>query len=1166
MKLERALLVLGALFAFAAVCFGQLNRASLSGTITDASGAVVPSAKITVTNDVTHDQLTTTSNGSGVYDLVAIPIGTYTVVVEKEGFANNTSSGVHLLMGASVLLDFTLAVKSVAQQVEVKTEAPAMLMEERSSTEGTLIETTQLAEMPLQVSGEKRDPSSFFQTIPGFVASTAGFQNNINGGMGGYSEIQMDGVSADTYAAMRGAMEGSPSVEVMDEFKVVQSIAPEYGATGGSFISFVSKSGTNQLHGDAYDYVRNQDLDGRSFFASNVAVDQQNEIGATLGGPVVLPKIYNGHNKTFFFVNFTLYLYHSTTAGAVYTLPTPAMQGGDLTGFLGSQIGTDQLGRPVYSGEIYDPSTTRSDGAGGFIRDPLTYNGKLNMINPAVFSSVSKKWNSFYPSGISSALVNNYVGASGLSSTWNDDIFGKIDQNIRTGRLLVSYRIENDHSKSSFNLPAFFGGNPSDSQLMDPTVTWTQPLAGGRAVNVAGATVMRNHARGFQTNATDGVGANLIGLTGTYNPGTPQVGIAGPYQNNFPNNYEGIWTPQQDELETTQGAQDVVTITKGKHTIKFGDIYQRFRTNYPTTLFANGRFLFNATETNLPDAFSSATGNSYASFLLGDVDSATVYGPNIDAERYWSDNIFIQDEHRVTPKLTLTYGLDWDLQNILSAPFNDMSQWDPTVANPGCGGCLGAQTFLGFGTGTLNRKRFLTMDKHQFSPRLGFAYLITPKTTIRGSYGFVYGPIGQALSAAWADHQGFLREFTTESTNGGVTPAFNWDNGFPISRFNTTIPTLDPTIANGDATSYVGKGTPKPPDVQLINFTVQRQIPGNIVLSIAYIGNMSHHVGTVNDQLFNQLNYAQYGYLGSLLTAPYNSPGAVAAGIVAPYPGFQGSVAQALRPYPQYLGINGDSSFIGNDAYNSMQIKAQKTFSNGLSFLIGWTYSKQLGDVDYLPGYFAAGIQNAYNMRTEKAVTSVDMPNVVVANYVYELPVGSGRKFLHGNDVLSKYILGGWSLSGVHTYDAGTPMVFSTNGRLPTTADTLTQVVSPLRADVISGVNPIVGSGCGGSFNPTVDVLLNRAAFADPAPYTFGNAPRLASYARSCASFNENMSLLKTAPIREKANLEFGFDVFNVFNRRHFGAPDSDIDDTTFGYVGSAGPGRTAQLHLKLKW
>ena len=1161
-KLERAFLLFWALIAFATVCSGQMDRASLSGTVKDASGAVVPETKITATNDATHSEVTVSSNASGVYDLVALPVGVYTVVAEKTGFSRNVSSGVQLVTGAALRLDFTMAIGSVTQQIEVKTEAPAMLMDERSSAYGTLVETQQLDEMPLEVSGQKRDPTSFYAVVPG--VSGAGFQNNINGGQGGYSEVMMDGVSANYNMVLHGAMIHAPSVEIVDEFKVVQSIAPEYGATGGSFLSFVTKSGTNTLHGDAYDYIRNQMMDGRSFFAQNVAVDQQNEIGFSLGGPVVIPKVYNGRDKTFFFTNFTEFIYHSTAAGTVYTLPTPAMQGGDFSALLGSQVGTDTLGRPIFSGEIYDPSTTRSDGQGGFIRDPFDYNGQLNHIDPSAFSAVSSKWQSHYPTlNYPNQITNNYIGHSGLNTNNNQDFWLKIDQNIGTGRLNVSYKLSRNVSDSSFTLPAFFGGNPGYARAQAVTMSYNKPL-GGKALNVVSLTLQRSNQLGFQTNPTSNVGGTSIGLTGTYDPGTPVVVISGPY------GQLGLHTPHQAQLDTMPYLSDIMTITKGKHTIKFGGNHNRYRTNFPTTLNSNGLFSFNPGETNLPDAFASATGYGYASFLLGDVDSSTLWHPNTDTERYWNANFFVQDEHRVNSKLTLSYGLNYELQNILASEHDDISQFDPSVPNPGAGGLLGAQTFIGFGPGRVNRKRFLNMNLHQFGPRVGFAYILTPKTTIRGSYGIAYGPVGQALSSAWVTHQGFLVQLSDTSANGGVTPAFNWDGGFPLSKFNTQ-PSLIPAIDNGSADGWIGTGTPKVPQIQLLNFTVQQQLPGKVLLSAAYIGNLAHHLGSVNNQQLNQLDYssffAKYGsQAGSLLTQDINSAAAVAAGISPPYAGFQGSVAQALRPYPQFLGINGETSFLGNSSYSGLQIKAQKNFSNGLSFLLGYTISKNLSDQDTMPGYFAAGAQNAYNLRAEKSVTSTDLPQALVASYVYELPVGTGKKFLHGNDVFSRYLLGGWALSGVHNYNEGTPLGFTTSVRLPTTGDSLASTNPTVRPDEVSGASPLSGISCGGSFDPATDNYLNRSAFTDPAPFTFGNAPRLSSNARACAYFNENFALLKRVPIKEHAKLEFGFDVFNAFNRRQFGGPDTNIDDSSFGVISGSGPGRSAQVHAKIIW
>jgi hypothetical protein len=257
---------------------------------------------------------------------------------------------------------------------------------------------------------------------------------------------------------------------------------------------------------------------------------------------------------------------------------------------------------------------------------------------------------------------------------------------------------------------------------------------------------------------------------------------------------------------------------------------------------------------------------------------------------------------------------------------------------------------------------------------------------------------------------------------------------------------------------------------------------------------------------------------------------------------------------------------IGNSTYHAAQVKVQKRYSKGLSFLVGYTLSKNLTDVDSTPGYFAAGVQDAYNRRAEKALSSIDSPHQVVASYTYELPFGPGKKLLSGTDPFSKYVAGGWSVSGIHTYRAGTPIGVSTNLRLPTTGDSLSLSAPPVRPNWVGGVDALTGVSCRG-FDPARDLYLNRAAFSDPAPFTFGNAPRLLPNVRGCAYSDENISVMKYMPITERGiNLRFGADFFNIFNRHHFSGPSTNIDNTNFGSISGAGPPRIIQLHMKLFW
>jgi hypothetical protein len=277
-------------------------------------------------------------------------------------------------------------------------------------------------------------------------------------------------------------------------------------------------------------------------------------------------------------------------------------------------------------------------------------------------------------------------------------------------------------------------------------------------------------------------------------------------------------------------------------------------------------------------------------------------------------------------------------------------------------------------------------------------------------------------------------------------------------------------------------------------------------------------------------------------------------------------VAQALRPYPQYLGINDANAMIGNATYHAMQVKLQKRFSSGLSFLIGYTLSKNLTDVDSTAGYFTTGVQDAYNRRAEKALSSIDSPNQLVASYTYELPFGPGKKMLNSNNAVTRYVIGGWAVSGINTYRNGTPLAVTTSTVLPTTNDSLAESGSSVRPNMVSGVSPMNGISCS-NFNPQTDLYLNKAAFSLPAPFTFGNAPRELSNARSCPTLSEDISLLKYVPFKEgRVSLRFGADAFNVFNRRNLGSPDTNINDPGFGTISGAGPGRVLQVQFKILW
>jgi hypothetical protein len=1146
-KLTAAVLFLAA----ASICSGQMDRASLSGTVSDATGAVVPGAKVEAVQTATQAKFSALTNDSGVYNFIGLPIGDYTVSAEKEGFSQVVRSNVVLTGSSAIRVDLILSPGSMLQKVEVTAAAP--LVEERSSAYGVNVQTQALEKLPLQVSGGERSLYSFLNTVPG--VSNAGFANNIMGGVGMYSQVVYDGVTAEYNPGVQGVMSHPPSVETVAEFKVVNSVAAEYGLTGGAFMSFISKSGTNEFHGDAFEYLRNNAFDARSFFAPTVSTEKQNEFGVTGGGPVYIPKVYDGRNKTFFFATFTQFIQHTVSQGSIVTLPTAAFRQGDFSQLLGPVIGKDALGRDVRQGQIYDPASTRPDGHGGFIRNPFPG----NIIPQASQSSVAQKWQSFLPAlTYPDQIVNNFVGSSGLNITHSQNYFFKADQMMLGGRLSASYKLGRTSSNGTCVLGDYYCGSHNQGRQQSWRAAFNRNLRTNIINDLTGGVDRTGGPGGFPTEQY-GTLATTIGLKGTFFPCGPQLNVAGGYPGE---DLFGNHVCQQGENDTNWKFNDSIGWFIGKHTVKFGGSYYRWTGNFRTQNIANGHFTFQPAESGLPGQFLAQTGFGYASFLMGQVDQAEIKAGETSGQRSWYMGYFIQDEFRATPKLTLNYGLRWEWQPQYTSPHDYGSEFDPTVPNPGAGGLPGALTFLGTGPGRNGKRRFSDTYPWGFGPRLGFAYKITNNTVARGSYGLFNAPVSQ-FSGEFGNRQGFVPRFAVSSIDG-FTPAFNWDNGFP-SGFNPS-PTIDPTVANGSSTAFMGKTNAHPAQVQMINFSVQHEFPGSLLVEGAYIANLSHHISSNGLEQINQLDYGKYGSLGPVLGALVGSPEANAAGIRAPFPGFVGTVGQALRPYPQYLGINGITSMIGNSTYHAAQFKVQKRYSSGLSFLIGYTISKNLSDVDSTPGYFSAGVQDAYNRRAEKSLASIDAPHQVVASYTYELPFGTGKKFLGGKDVFSRYVAGGWSISGIHSYRAGTPIAVSTNLRLPTTGDSLAQTQPTLRPNLVPGAAIRTGLSCG-SFDPATDVYLNRAAFSDPAPYSFGNAPRTLPSVRGCTYSDENVSLLKTFPtFRERVSVRLGADFFNLFNRKHFGNPAANIDNANFGTISSAGPPRIMQLNFKVLW
>jgi hypothetical protein len=1106
-------------FAFCGIVWAQSGRGTITGRITDPSDAAVANSTVTVTNQDTGVRSTTQSNQDGNYSIPQLPVGRYELTVESQGFRRYVRPEVNIAVAQTLAINVKLEVGQIEQAVEVTAAAP--LIESTTSDLGTVVTTERVVDLPLQVSGTMRHPGSFVFLAPGVSGDTSNTQ--INGSQSRAKEILLDGIGS-TSPESGGLLFTYPPVESINEFKLVSSnFNAEYGRTGGGFEVYTTRSGTNQLHGSLWEYFRNNVFDARGFIAQTTPVNRQNEFGVAVGGPIIVPK-YNGKNRTFFYFVYDGFRYRAGALNSLVTMPTAAMLQGDFS----------NLTRNGQKVVIYDPSTTRQDASGNFIRDPFPG----NMIPRSRWSAVSTKVLQFVPQPSNANQTNNFqvVGET------------QYDRDVYTGKL--------DHVFSERNRINFFiyaNEETSNAPLMLPGALSNAlaQMRPGRWVRlnhdyIFSPSTINNFRAGYTrepqlwSRLTSGNGyLSTIGLTGLNPPGDvlPRIQFGDGLQN---------WS---DEVKNT-GEQvnnvlqiaDTVSHLRGNHSFKFGVDARWLQTNGADPNNQQGTFIFNSNETALPTAAGRAvSGNSFASFLLGQVDSANYTGLFVvPAERYRYFATFVQDDWRVSTKLTLNLGLRYEIYFPRIDAHDAFASFDPTLPNPGAGGRFGAVRFLGNGSGRDNSRRsFANTDYKNFGPRVGFAYQLNEKTVLRGGFGIFYAP-GNG-NAGLRSSQNFIYGFNAApsyiSPNTGVTPAFSWDGGFPANW--PRPPFINPTVQNGSNVNAILGSDGRPPYFQNFQFSVQRQVLPALMLEGSYVGIKGTRLGS-NLINLNEVN-PQYLSLGSILTQSITSPAAVAAGLTPPYPGFTGSVAQALRPYPQYLNIPDIANPNGNSTYHAFQLKVEKRFSHGLTLLGSYTRSKTISDADIQAGGGPSG-QTYYNRRLEKSLSTNDIPNLVALSYTYQFP-------FHGK------AFGGWEFTGIQQYQSGRPVALTANNTLPLFNATL-------RPNVVAGVPMMLNTN-----NPLTDPWINPAAFTAPSGFRFGTAARTYDAVRAQDFSNESFGLIKRTALTEHINLQFRAEFFNVFNRTVFGAPQGNVSASNFGKVSTqTNNPRQGQLSLRLEF
>ena len=1115
--------------------YGQTTNGSIQGTVTDSSGATLSRATVTARNLDTGLTNSTVTTDAGLYSLPNLPPGRYSVKVEATGLKKYEREGVTVQTGSTVSLDIEMQLGSVTETITVN--ADASQLETATSDIGATVERTLIANLPLEVSGTVRNPVQFITLVPGFVG---GVGNNpgdnttdnfkVNGGQEGGTDVLVDGVSISLVSANTQWNKGV-STEAVREFKVLQSnFSPEYGESGDGIVSLTLKSGTNDFHASVYDFLRNRVLDANSWknnaLGQPKSINTQNDFGFTVGGPVYVPHLYHGKNKTFFFFDYEGFRFRTGGTGT-RSLPTEAFRNGNFsalcqTGFTNGVCNDRDRGAVIH--QLYDP-TTRAAIPGNILTNDPNFKPSSVMTNvfkllPATNGSLT---NNVIDRSISSTTANLWdVKIDHIISDKQRVSFGFDAANTKTGGTSILGSIFGSHTLQNTRYARF-----SHNYVFSPYV-FNQFLFG-----------FSRRFRGETSNTLGEGFPQKIGLTGVQNTTFPCIKFIGsPYQEQLNN------CGQSEFADNVYQLNDSVSWIKGKHNFKFGGEVRMLQFNVRRLTQASGEFDFNAAQTS---SSTGTGGDPVASALFGLVNQSTLNYGAFSGVRYKDFSFYAQDSYKLKPRLTVNYGLRYDLDLAASEAFDRFSAVDPTLPNPGAGNILGAYTYFGTGPGRNGRQRPQDTYKKAFGPRVGFAYSINDKTVLRGGYGIFYQPLKEG-SFADQDGLGFFNKQTLTLGNGAP---FQIDNGVP--HILPPSGPFTPEGQNGNSgVILVPRNSGRPADIQSWNIDIQRQITTNLVISVAYVGSKGTHLPALNI-IPNQVN-TSFLSLGSDLTknatclTDGTCPNAIAAGVKLPYPSFTGNINQLLRPFPQYGKIEQeDNSFTpdrtGNSTYHAMQVGVQKRFAQGLSFLVSYTVSKNITDADSagpgVSGFTSTNSfvgQNSYNRGAEKAVSQLDTPQSLVASFFYELPVGRGKRYLNAGGVVDR-IVGGWYVSAVGSYKSGLPTTVygpcgGTAGEVLFGGCSITGIA---RVNVLPGVPQTNKSS---NFNPGTTPFFNPSAFTVAAPLTFGNESRSLSHARTFGSRNEDFTLGKKMRIfGEKGTIDFRAEFFNIFNRHIYRAP-----------------------------
>ena len=1160
--------LIACLLAGVGAAWGQGNVATLNGTVLDSAGAVVPGASVVVVNNDTKVENRTTTTSAGAYTLPYLPQGTYTIRVTAAGFRTSTAENVILRAAQILTVNISLEIGQVNEQITVSATPP--VLEAGSAEMGSYINQQEYKAWPIVVGDGQRQIQEFiFDSLPGTTGGT--FQGSINGGQQYSHEILIEGIPlgrADLSGGNNNEM--SPPLDAIGDFKLqTGAVGAQYNGGQTAIANFSIKSGTNDLHGGLLYYTQNEALNAANLDDTTQglkkAKNRNDDRGAYIGGPVIIPKIYNGKNKTFFFFDYEKDAVNDLLFSGFTTLAPNAYRTGDFSNLLnpawtgnaqsGKQIGTDALGNPIIFGAIYDPNSTQVVN-GQVVRTPFAGNMIPGSRIDPVASSIISKAGLVAPTYDKMILNTPQIGTS--SPFFNQDVYTiKIDHNIS----------DKEHFSALYNHEYRDRDNNGAARYLPipgpPSTTWQDQYTPSRMARASldstiTPTLINRVAIGFNRFLNQNGEplallnqdwATQIGIQNTAGTVFPDFNFHGP-------DYQGGTIAKIGVGWFGAGANgsyivnDDLTKIHGKHTLHFGYQYSKYYYNERNYSDA-GNYNFYPNQTGLT-GYATETGNSFASFMLGAPRDAS-HGINIlsDGFRQPYHEFYGNDDIKLTPRLTVNLGFRWGIIPPFYERTGRMSYIDLSEPNPAAGNLPGVLVF---------RNRPSDTFWGQIGPRFGVAYQVSNKIVVRGGYAILNTP---PITNGWG-YGGFTTGYNaTVNASKGTSPTGFVDDpalymGQPFPSLGFSLPDTNPADTNFNAGTTTRPYANRPGYTQNWNLTVQYQLPKDTVAEVAYVANKGTRLFG-----FGQLNTLPASMLsmGDVL----NDSASAHTGAI-PYAGFPTdlSVAQALLPYPMFYGVNENYPYNLNSSYQALQIQVTKHLTSGLGFLAAYTWSKTIGYDDSMGATQYGTPQDYANTALERSVTGFNIPQSFKLTWSYELPIGKGKRL----DLrAANWVLGGWQLAGIQGYWSGTPISVGQGG-LNTPVG-----FGSIRPDVLNGA-PVSLGGVPGKVDYSVPTQwINPAAFAsvpmtgNGVPLRVGTAPRTLPYLTGPRSMNEALRMSKRFPIyQERVAFRLGATWQNPFKRTVPYLTDTTVGDAAFGQMLLGGASRTLQLDAHLEF